>query len=106
MRKKSFTKILTAGDVLDVTIYWEQRQIIRFALNYRARIAGQWETVYRVDNFHGFLHEQKFWRSAEPLPLPGEEMMPINIIIDRYIEEIMQNFQKYKEYFQRSTERK
>ncbi|MFH1396656.1 MAG: hypothetical protein ABIG93_04625 [archaeon] len=76
---------------------FERKIIKKFALNYRASINGKWYEVYRVDNYHGFLHEQRFWRSPEPMPL--ETDMSLNEVVEHYVEKISLNFPKYRRYF-------
>ena len=98
MKREKFTKVLTPEDRLDITLEIDKKTIIRFALNYRALIKNKWKEIYRVDNFHGFLHEQKFWRSPKPIPI--EETLPINQIVEKYVYEITLNFQKYRTYYQ------
>jgi len=96
---KKFSKFLTSEDILDITLEIKKKQIVKFALNYRALINNKWEQIYRVDNFHGFLHEQRFWRTKEPIPV--EENLPNNIIVNKYVDYIIENFQKFKEYFKK-----
>jgi hypothetical protein len=96
---KKFSKFLTSEDMLDITLEIKKKQIKKFALNYRALIKNKWEQIYRVDNFHGFLHEQRFWRTKEPIPI--EDSLPNSIIINKYVDYIIENFQKFKEYFKR-----
>jgi hypothetical protein len=57
---KKFSKFLTSEDILDITLQIKKRQIIKFALNYRALINNKWEQIYRVDNFHGFCMSRDF----------------------------------------------
>jgi hypothetical protein len=73
-------------------------------LNYRAFINKKWFEVYRVDNYHGYLHEQKFWRSPKPIPL-DLKWIPLKMIVDKYIEDIIQNFKKYRGYFKNESQR-
>lgn len=89
--------MITSEDLIDVTIIKKKNKIVEFALNYRTQIKGKWVEVYRVDNFHGFLHEQKFWRSSNPIPL--KEQLPLYHVIKLYIRQIYENFERYKKYF-------
>lgn len=99
MKRKKFTTVLTTEDVLDVTLEIRKKLIGKFALNYRALIGDNWEPIYRVDNFHRFLHEQKFWRSPKPIHLEKEKHLSNNAIVDKYTDKIVKNFLKYKSYF-------
>lgn len=96
-----FTRTLTSEDYLDITLFYERGKIIKFALNYRAVIKGKIQPIYRVDNYHGFLHEQRLWRTKEPIPL-NEAGLPNNQIVDKYVDEIYMKFYKYKEYYLRA----
>jgi hypothetical protein len=97
-KQKKFTKELTNEDDLDITPFYEKGKIIKFALNYRAVIKGKSQPIYRVDNYHGFLHEQRLWRTKKPIPL-NEPGLSNNQIVDKYVDEICFNFYKYKEYY-------
>ena len=77
---------------------FESKEIKKFALNYRALIDERWHEVYRVDNFHGFLHEQRFWRSPKPTPL--EENRSLNFVVEHHVNEITINFPRYRKYFE------
>jgi hypothetical protein len=100
-----FTRTLTAEDWLDITLLIEKKEIRRFALNYRAFIRTRWYPVYRVDNFHGFLHKQEFWRTPTPIPLKDEEILPVRFVIEKYVREIKSNFLKYRSYFERAKKK-
>ncbi len=77
---------------------FESKEIKKFALTYRALIDEKWHEVYRVDNFHGFLHEQRFWRSPKPIQL--KENMSLNLVVEHHVNEITKNFQRYRKYFE------
>jgi len=102
MKRKTFIIVLTSADIIDEMIEIDKKEIIRFVLNYRACIEKKWEQIYRVDNFHGFLHEHKFWRSPEPIPINVEEKSPLVYIVEKYKDQIVKNFRKYKFYFEQS----
>lgn len=103
MKIKRYSVELTPKDILDVVLIWQQVGILtKFALNYRAQIQGEWHEIYRVDNYHGFLHEQKFWRSPNPIPLPHQENWPIFLILEEYRNQIIDNFERYRSYFEQS----
>ncbi len=96
MKVKKITTWLTEIDAIDITIFYEKKNIIRFAINYRGMINGRWREIYRVDNYHGFLHEQKFWWSNKPLPI--QTTIPTDLIIKRYLAQIKEEFIKYRMY--------
>ncbi|MBN4049013.1 hypothetical protein JYT91_00180 [archaeon AH-315-M20] len=101
MKRIKFTRTLTSEDYLDITLFYEKGKIIKFALNYRAVIKSKIQPIYRVDNYHGFLHEQRLWRTKEPIPL-NEAGLSNNQIVDKYVDEICLNFYKYKGYYTKS----
>ena len=102
MKTKRYSLTLTPYDVLDVVLMWEQRGVLtKFALNYRAQIHSKWHEIYRVDNYHGFLHEQKFWRSSRPIPIVHHQGWPVDSILEEYRNQIIENFEKYRSYFER-----
>jgi len=83
------------NDILDVNLDIEKSYVIRFSLNYRAFIDGKWCTIYRVDNYHNFLHEQRFWISEEQFPLEEEERIYTNnYLVELYSERIALNCQE------------
>jgi len=98
MKQIKFTTVLTPEDLLDVTLHIEKQELIKFALNYRALIRGVWRVVYRVDNFHGFLHEQKFWRSPKPVRIESKKTLSEEI--KHYRHQIMISYQRYRWYYE------
>jgi len=84
----------------------DKKKIYKFALNYRALIKNKWKPIYRINNFHGFLHEHKFWRSHDPKHLKNEEKLSINTIVNKYIDKIVKNFQKYRHYSEQQNKSK
>lgn len=68
-RTKRFRIPLSEGDIVDVKLEIEGGTLIGFVLNLRCKIEDVWRQVYRVDTVHGYLHEQRFWISSEPIPL-------------------------------------
>jgi len=99
MRVKKYTIILTAEDCIDTTLYIEERRIVKFALNYCTNIKSRWKEVYRVDNFHGYLHEQRFWISPEPIRIGT--YLPLKEFVKEQTAKIIANFTKYRTYMER-----
>ena len=93
---------MTLEDKLDVMLEIDGKTILKFALNYRAYIKGEWVEIYRVDNYHGFLHEQKFWRSREPVPISMAGLL--SDIVDECVDNIYNCFLRYKQYYIKSKE--
>jgi hypothetical protein len=96
MKRVKFTTALTPEDLLDTTLLIEKQELIKFALNYRALIRGMWRAVYRVDNFHGFLHEQKFWRSPKPIRIEGKTSEDLDAVRKEYVTQIFENYKRYR----------
>jgi len=61
-------------------------------------INGKWVEVYRVDNYHGFLHEQRHWRSSKPIPL--DDNLPLNLVVKDYMILIKDDYGKYRNYYE------
>jgi hypothetical protein len=100
MKNKEFTTVLTSEDLIDVKLTWEDNELQKFAINYRAYIEEKWYEVYRVDNYHDFLHEQKFWRSPAPIIIKDKECWSLKMVFEHYLEEVYCNFQDYRSYFE------
>lgn len=94
---KEFRIPLSEGTMLDVTIEIEGGAIKGFALNLRCKIEDRWHQVYRVDTAHGYLHEQRFWISPEPLPITQQG--PLQCVFESYMEQIRENFEQYRKYY-------
>jgi len=95
-----YIKQLTSEDLLDINFTSESNQIQKFAINYRASIQDEWYEVYRVDNYHEYLHEIKFWRSSEQIMIKDKNKWSLKVIFDHYIDEVVGNFQNYRRYFE------
>lgn len=101
MKVQKHTRDLSEQDRLDITLMWETRGILtKFALNYRAFIDGRWYEVYRVDNYHGFLHENIMWQDRKAVPINDKDGWTMKMVFDRYVDEIVSNFQRYREYYE------
>ena len=78
----------------------ERKTVLAFSLNYRINIGDKWIAVYRVDTFHGPLHEHRFWLREHRRKLDHLLHLPLNLVVDMYIKEIKENFRKYREYYE------
>ncbi len=97
MKAKQYSIYLTNDDILDIKLLIEKNNVVGFVINYRARIDDVWYQIYRVDTAHGYLHEQRFWISPEPIPLPKQ--LELKYIFNFYLDEIKKNFARYKRYY-------
>ncbi len=95
---KKFVIPLTPTDLLDVKLEVENNKVQSFSLNYRTKISQSFFEVYRVDTAHGFLHEQRYWLTPEPIPIPATGK-DLNAVFNFYLEQIKQNFERYKNYY-------
>lgn len=99
MKRLAYTTIMSPADALDTKVFIDRGIIIDFSLNYRTTINGLSVVVYRVDTFHGPLHEHRFWKGAVPIPLQNDQLLPLNLVFEKYKHLIMHNFEKYKSYY-------
>lgn len=95
---KKYTIVLSDEDLLDVELEIDKDKVVGFALNYRTKTEESFYEVYRVDTAHGYLHEQKYWISPDPIPIMGF-VGDLNYNATFYVLEIKKNFEKYKKYF-------
>ena len=93
MLTKDFRIPLEYENVIDARLVFRNHEVAGFVLNYRSRINGTWHEIYRIDTCHGYLHEQRFWRSPEPIRLPhtGNLKQSFNLFLD----EIKNNYERY-----------
>lgn len=96
-RTKRFRIPLSEGNMLDVRLEIEGGDLKGFALNLRCKIEDVWYQVYRVDTAHGYLHEQRFWISPEPMPLMQHGAL--QHVFEFYMEQMRENFERYRKYY-------
>ena len=106
-KRKTFRIFLSVNDRIDVDLeFGEQkgrrRRLRRFAITYSARIQDRWWEVVRYDNFHGFLHQQRFWRSAKPEGLPSEEHRPVEALVEPCRKDLRENWHRYRRLREKS----
>jgi len=97
MRKKEICLPLSDSDMLDVIFFTERGKTVKFSINYRAKIKGEWQEIYRVDTAHGYLHEQRYWLTPEPIKLSRYE--PVDVLFNYYLNEIREDYLKYRNYY-------
>ena len=95
-RIKKFRIPLSSDTILDVKIEVERGEIQEFALNLRCKIDNKWREIYRIDTAHGYLHEQKYWLSAKPIP--STQQISMQHAFEHYMDLIKNNFERYKRY--------
>ena len=102
-RKRSrtieFPTHLTDDDVIDVKLFQEGKEIVKFSLSYRTLIKNKWREVYRIDSYHDYVHEQKFWVSDKPIKIQRFTSIVTGFEIRRYLESIKRNFKHYRSLF-------
>lgn len=96
-RIKGFRIPLSEDNILDVKLEIEEGGIKGFALNLRCKIEDAWYQVYRVDTAHGYLHEQRFWISPEPIPVMQHTSLLYTF--EFYMEQIRNSFERYRKYY-------
>ncbi len=100
-KRKTYTIFLSLEDRIDVDLEFERRpgtppRLFRFALTYSAWLAGRWREVVRYDNFHGYLHRRRLWRTRKPEPLRDLEKRPAGAAIEACREELRRNWRRYR----------
>jgi hypothetical protein len=95
---KRFTVPLGRADLLDIKLKVKKGSVVEFALNYRVKIRESFFEIYRVDTAHGYLHEQRYWLTPEPIPIPtmGKDL---KWIFNFYVDQIKENFERYRKYY-------
>ncbi len=100
IKKKSIEVYLDGNNKLNFTIIKEDNKFKKFAINYLAKIDDKWHAVYRVDNYHGFVHEQRLWISNEPIPLPEYESMDLKEVFDVFFQKVKDGHSRFRKYFE------
>ena len=97
--RRRYTFPLSSKDVVDLLFEIEEGRVVDFVINFRSLIQDTWHEIYRVDTSHGYLHEQRFWISPKPISLPRMADMPLEQIVNTYLEKAKQNYERYKKYY-------
>ena len=100
IKKKSVEVYLNEKNKLNFTIIKEDDKFKRFAINYSAKINDKWLAVYRVDNYHGFVHEQRLWISNDPISLPEYESMDLKDVFDIFFQKVREGHSRFRKYFE------
>lgn len=100
-KRKTYAIFLSLADRIDVDLEFEKKpgqppRLSRFAITYSAQISGRWKEVVRYDNFHGYLHRQRFWRSREPEPTSNLERLGSDALLEACREDLRQNWRRYR----------
>lgn len=56
-RSEEFTVVLTPDGEVLVHFEREGRTVVKFSVQYRARIRGEWRPIVRFDTAHGYAHK-------------------------------------------------
>lgn len=101
LKPRKHTIYLTDVDIIDFEITKDRNTVREFSVNYRTKIeiVSKPKEVYRVDNFHGFLHEHKFWISPEPIPINFPKTNDDKYLVVEYVKDIKLNYEKYRKYY-------
>ncbi len=100
-KRKTYKIFLSPDDRIDVDLEFRRisggrPEIRRFAVTYSARIRGRWREVVRYDNFHGYLHRQRFWRSEKPERMPAREHIPKVDLVEECRNDLRENWRRYR----------
>ncbi len=106
IKKKEIEIYLDEENKINFTIIKEDDKFKRFAINYSANIDGRWHAVYRVDNHHGYIHEQRLWITKEPIPLPEYEEMDLKEVFDIFFDRVKNGFLRFRRCYEASIKNK
>lgn len=100
-KRKTYRIFLSLEDRIDVDLQFERAKgtsprLARFAITYSARMEGRWREVIRYDNFHGYLHRQRFWRGRTPEPLREMERLPAQAVLEACRTDLRTNWRRYR----------
>lgn len=107
-KRKTYRIFLSTEDRIDVDFEFEKARgapprVLRFAVTYSARIGNRWREVVRYDNFHGYLHRQRFWRSGEPERMPSLERLPLEALLEVCRQDLRQHWRRYRTLMETSA---
>lgn len=100
-KRKTYAIFLSLEDRIDVDLEFEKRRgkpprLFRFAITYSARLGARWREVVRYDNFHGYLHRQRFWRSRGPEPVSDLERLRTDALLEACRDDLRRNWRRYR----------
>jgi hypothetical protein len=95
--------LIEEKDILDGKLFQEGGVIVKFSLNYRAEIDGKWYEIYRIDSYHKFIHEQKFWRSDKPTTIRRTPILVRGEEVNEWIKQIQENYKRYRSLFEKKV---
>jgi len=100
-KRKTYKIFLSLEDRIDADLEFDKdpgrrHRLARFAVTYSARIGGRWREVVPYDNFHGYLHRQRFWRTREPEPLSTLERLPILDLLNVCRQDLARHWRRYR----------
>jgi hypothetical protein len=107
LRPHTFTFPLDFENKIIITrVYDENDKLVGFVINFISKIKEKWYDIYRVDTAHGFLHEQKFWKTKEPIPLPEFEKRSLYDVFDIFFERLKNNWRVCRELYIKNMNRR
>lgn len=103
LNHKEYAVFLTPTDAIDVKLFIRRNEVVKFSLNYRTEIDGRWYQVYRIDSYHGYLHEMKYWISPKPIRLPYiERQYSLGEVFRHSMNEIKNSFGRYRSLYEKA----
>ena len=93
--------LLSSTDAIDIRIEVEKGEVLSFSVNYRILVNGKWHQVYRIDTAHGYLHDQRYWISAESIQLRAKDKLfaTRKELLTYCIDEVKQNYRLHKKLY-------
>lgn len=95
---------LPDGDAVRIDVRWkiEKGKVKDFAINVTLLENDKASDVFRVDTKHGYLHEQKFWRSPKTIPLDYQNY---NIAFIEKKDEVFKRYKRWVELYKEARRR-
>lgn len=97
METKNYIESLTDEDKLHVFFVQDRGKILKFAVQYYAKIDGTWRSIMRADNYHGTPHYHICYLHRDEYRV--EFLEDSNIAFTRAQQEMSNNFQSIKSNF-------
>ncbi|MEJ0021262.1 MAG: hypothetical protein WDN47_01630 [Candidatus Doudnabacteria bacterium] len=98
IREVDNTRFLTEDDKLRIKFSRNRGKIVKFVVQYYARIDSKWKTIMRIDNCHGLghvhkyhLHDREYW---VPLGIDdnNKAFIQAKLLIERDFLKIKENY--------------
>jgi len=104
MKEFNYNQYLTDEDRIHVSFTQNRGKILKFSINYSARISGRWREIFRVDNCHGVPHTHRYYMHRKQFRVElGENNEQVFTNAKKYV---VLNFLKIRDNYLRVKSRK